>query len=302
VLIGLLLPGVQSARESARRAQCTNNLKQIGLAVNNYHAAFETMPAGGDYARHIKPTWAAAILPFLEQQNVYAQFDFEVDVSHEKNEVAVSTIIPGYMCPSDPVDSPLLGGRIQKGSNNTKVPSMGLWYPSSMGPTRDGVNPNDSCVFCPEPPNQVDGSYCCADTSNYGCCQRISKKYPGKVVPGVGAMDRSPVSVEFALVKDGLSNTFLAGETLPSQCSFNGAYNHNHPINGTTIPLNTFEDNSRQPFGKWYTACGFKSRHPGGANFVMCDGSVHYLSDSIDYRTYNLLGNRKDRETVRIPN
>ena len=66
----------------------------------------------------------------------------------------------------------------------------------------------------------------------------------------------------------------MIGETLPAQCTFNGAYNHNFPIGGTTIPLNTMEEGPDGTNNFWYTACGFKSRHPGGAHFAMADGSV----------------------------
>lgn len=292
ILVALLLPAIQSAREAARRMQCTNNLKQVGLALQSYHGANKTLPHGANYnGAGVGGTWAALILPYIEEQNVYDLFDFDKKIWDPVNRVAVRTIIPGYICPSDDVETPLLGGRLQVGRNNPGK-SMGLWYPTSMGPTRDGVNSNDSCVFCPE---NV-GSYCCADTSNFGCCQRIVKNQPGLIVPGAGVMDRSSVNVEFREISDGLSNTFLAGETLPEQCIFNGAYNHNNPINGTTIPLNTFVE--KKQFDVWYRACGFKSRHHDGASFVMCDGSVHFLSESIDYRVYNEMGSRAGGEIM----
>ena len=76
---------------------------------------------------------------------------------------------------------------------------------------------------------------------------------------------------------------------------------NNFPVAGTTIPLNTLEDNSVTPGSKWYSACGFKSRHPGGALFLLADGSVHYFNDSIDYRLYNELGTRSGGEIVTLP-
>ncbi|MFW5693503.1 MAG: DUF1559 domain-containing protein, partial [Thermoguttaceae bacterium] len=139
ILIALLLPAVQSAREAARRMQCSNNLKQIGLALHNYHTAHKTLPYGANFGQGTGATWAAMILPYLEQQNVYDAFDFTLPVWHEQNEQAVQSVIPAYICPSDPASSePLQGGRIQTGSRNPGK-SMGLWYPTSMGPTRDGT-------------------------------------------------------------------------------------------------------------------------------------------------------------------
>jgi prepilin-type processing-associated H-X9-DG protein len=159
-----------------------------------------------------------------------------------------------------------------------------------MGPTRDGTNPAVACVYCPEPV----GSYCCADTADYGCCGNNRK-------PGVGLFDRSPTSISLDHVRDGLSNTLMAGETLPRQCTFNGAYNHNFPIAGTTIPLNTFEETSEGRDDRWYTACGFKSQHSSGANFVLADGSVHFFNETIDYRLYNELGTRAGGEVAMVP-
>ena len=289
ILIALLLPAVQAAREAARRMQCTNHQKQIGIALQNYHGAHNTFPHGANILHSVGGTWAALILPYIERQDVYDLFDFDKKVWDVVNEPAVQSVIPTYICPSDAVSDPLVGGRIQTGIRNAGK-SMGLWYPTSMGPTRDGTNPSVSCVFCPA---EV-GSYCCADTADYGCCGNNGK-------PGVGIMDRDVHPVKVGEITDGLSHTFLAGETIPAQCTYNGAYNHNFPINGTTIPLNTFEETDEGVDNRWYTGCGFKSRHPGGANFVMCDGSVHFVSDTIDYRMYNELGTRAGGEVVETP-
>ncbi len=283
ILIALLLPAVQAAREAARRMQCSNNLKQIGLSLHNYHAAHRSLPYGANFPTGYGGTWAAMILPYLEQQNVYDRFDFTKRIGDGANLPAARTVIPAYICPSDSVNDPLQGGRIQFPNTNAQG-SMGLWYPASMGPTRDGTNPSVSCVFCPHGV----GSFCCANTSDYG-------------PDGVGVMDRYTRAINFSAISDGLSNTLMAGETLPDQCTFNGAYNHNFPIAGTTIPLNTFEKSADGVNNLWYTACGFKSRHPGGAHFLICDGSVHFFSDTIDYRLYNELGTRAGGEIAQVP-
>jgi prepilin-type processing-associated H-X9-DG protein len=93
----------------------------------------------------------------------------------------------------------------------------------------------------------------------------------------------------------------MAGETIPSQCTFNGAYHNNFPLCGTTIPINTFEENNNDGNSKWWSACGFKSRHPGGSTFLLCDGSVHFFSETMDYKLYNELGTRAGREVVTLP-
>jgi prepilin-type processing-associated H-X9-DG protein len=264
--------------------QCGNNLKQIGLALHNYHEAMKTLPYGANFPSAQGGTWAAFILPQLEQQNVFDLFDFEKPIYDTANEAAVTTVIATYICPSDgsnggSADGALTGGRIQAGQRNPGK-SMGLWYPMSMGPTWD--NP---CAFCPE----GKGSYCCHDTSDYG-------------PDGVGIIDRySRLQCRFADIRDGLSNTIMAGETIPDHCTFNGAYHHNFPLCGTTIPLNTMEDNIGAGNSKWWSACGFKSRHPGGGMFLLADGSVHFFTEAIDYRLYNELGTRAGGEVVALP-
>ena len=286
ILVAMLLPAVQSARESGRRLQCNNNMKQIGLALHAYHSANAALPYGANYPSATGGTWAAVILPFLAQQSVYDKFDFTKTVRHAANAVAVKVVIPTYICPSDgDASSALVGGRIQTTTWNP-AGSMGLWYPTSMGPTRDGISAATSCIYCAASP-QV-GSFCCANTGDFG---------PN----GVGVMDREGTIVTFAMIRDGLSNTLMVGETIPSHCTFNGAYNHNFPVAGTTIPLNTFEKSQDGVNSLWWSACGFKSRHPGGGHFVLADGSVHFVSDTIDYRLYNELGTRAGREAVVLP-
>jgi prepilin-type processing-associated H-X9-DG protein len=277
---------------------CTNNLKQIGLALQQYQDVARSLPYGANFsgtpslAKARGGTWAAMILPHLEQLNLFAKFDFTKHIADPANEAAVRTPVAVYVCPSDSsADKAILTMTIQAGvTGNNPTKGMGLWYPTSMGPTADGCSASVRCVYC------ADGydSYCCGATGDYGSGCNSGK-------PGVGVMDREAHAVGFAEIRDGLSNTILAGETIPSQCPFNGAYNHNFPINGTTIPLNTFVEGVYGVNNYWYTACGFKSRHPGGACFAFCDGSVHFLAETIDYRLYNALGTRAGMETLTLP-
>ncbi|MBN1393697.1 MAG: DUF1559 domain-containing protein [Pirellulales bacterium] len=289
ILIALLLPAVQAAREAARRLQCQNNLKQLSLALHNYHEAHCTLPYACDYrytpARAGYGTWVAMILPHIEQGNI--PYDYSKTNCDPANTVAVKTVIPILICPTDPASAtPLLGGRIQTFEN--PAGSMGLWYPASMGPTRDGAVAGTSCVYCPEP----FPSYCCQGN------QLGSTDPPGNFV---GMFGRYPRSTAFAEVSDGLSNTIMLGETLPKQCTYNGAYNMNFPIAGTTIPINIFEETIEGQDTLWYRGCGYKSLHPGGANFAMGDGSVHFFFETIDYRVYNNLGTRAGGEIAKVP-
>ncbi len=292
ILMSLLLPAVQQIRAAARRIQCANHLKQIGLALHNYHTNLQTLPYGANFPTSTGGTWPAMILPQMEQQAVYDRFNFNVRMGDASNEVSVRTIIPTYICPADASgEDALQGGRVQSGSHNPGE-SLGLWYPGCMGPTRDGTSPSVACTFCPEP--WENDSYCCAMTADYGCCGNNK-------APGVGLFDRAAHAVRFASIRDGLSNTIMLGEAIPSQCSFQGAYHHNFPLGGTQIPINTREDNIGSESSRWWIACGYKSQHPGGANFCLADASVHFFPESIDYRLYNELGTRARGEVVSLP-
>lgn len=112
ILIALLLPAVQQAREAARRTQCKNNLKQIGLALHNYHDVARAFPPGwiavddtGSPSAHEGTSgvgWAAMILPYLEQGNIYSQFNASLPLTDPANAAFLRNQIPGYKCPSDP--------------------------------------------------------------------------------------------------------------------------------------------------------------------------------------------------------
>ena len=108
---------------------------------------------------------------------------------------------------------------------------------------------------------------------------------------------------KFKQIEDGLTNTFLAGETMPEHCPYQGAYAPNFSLAGTSITLNTFIScPSPLPSSNCYSdSCGFKSAHPGGAHFVMADASVHFIGETIDYRVYNNLGTRKGSEVADLP-
>ena len=292
ILIALLLPAVQAAREAARRLRCSNNMKQIGLAFHNYHSSHETFPYAVAVPYHWfdpKPlstssVWTAMILPYLELENIYDVFVFEKDM--EDQDVSLFTIIiPTYICPSDFKAGDPIFDRATTPDNPTV--QLGLWYPVSMGPTHP-----DYCAFCANP-NPSPSNPCCQGW-NFGSSSPRGNS--------VGMFGRYYLpKVKFSSVRDGLSNTFMAGETLPTQCTYNGAWSPNFNVYSTTIPLNTFTSDEGETPDIFYRACGFKSRHPGGANFVMGDGSVVFVADTIDYILYNNLGTRAGEEPVTLP-
>jgi prepilin-type processing-associated H-X9-DG protein len=111
---------------------------------------------------------------------------------------------------------------------------------------------------------------------------------------------RFPVGYKFAQITDGLTHTIMAGETLPHCLIWNCAHCPNFPLASTSVPLNhdTCDDGTRDL--TWPKTSGFRSGHPGGAHLLMGDGSVHFVSDGLDYRTYNELGTRSDGEAASL--
>jgi prepilin-type processing-associated H-X9-DG protein len=214
------------------------------------------------------------------------------------NREAAQTTVGVLICPSDLEESPILERRGDSTSNpglsgyrgNPDV-SMGLWYPVSIGPT----DPNGCSEFCP--PGE---RYCCQGcsfgTNGIEANGQCNSLYADSAA---GMFSRFPVGYRLAEIADGLSQTIMAGETIPSHSAYNGAFCINFPLASTTIPLNTLRsDGGSGQSMLWRAASGFKSRHPGGANFLLGDASVTFFPESIDYRVFNELGSRAGGETA----
>jgi prepilin-type N-terminal cleavage/methylation domain-containing protein len=297
ILVALLLPAVQQARESGRRTQCVNNLKQIGVALHTYHDALRALPFGNAYGPGHPDaafSWAAMILPFIEQLGHYELFDFNRDASHPNNQKGITTAVVTYLCPSDPASrSPILPARCTCCGFGSAYRSAGLWYTGSMGPVQCDTCPS----FCP---NKV------SSPTNY-CCQGTNC---GTLGSGPGMFHRATFSVKFHEVLDGLSNTIMVGETLPDQNIHNAAFTRNMSLGYTNVPINTMAKPSEMPKDGMTDAAlhsanpharvmGYKSKHVDGAQFAMADGSIHFLRENIDYRLYNELGTRSGGEAQR---
>jgi prepilin-type N-terminal cleavage/methylation domain-containing protein/prepilin-type processing-associated H-X9-DG protein len=307
VLIALLLPAVQAAREAARRGQCVNNLKQIGLALHNYENSkgcfpygcntYATVP-GQTYINTYGGTWVSMILPNLELSSQYNSYNFSLMTNdpagtnlNGANTTVTQTVINSFICPSD------IGANVPLKTDRNEVnPSMGLWYVGNMGPT----NMDSKVPYCPPTPSGSTVQSWCSQ-GNWGATNPQSKA--GTLT---GFFARFEQSQRMAGVTDGLSNTFLVGETLPNDCRWFGAFNHNFPMSSTAIQLNQLSLIGQNAFGvtgitngnAYWATCGYKSRHPGGANFLMGDGSSRFIKSSISYQIYNQLGSSAMSEVI----
>lgn len=299
ILIALLLPAVQAAREAARRAQCSNNLRQIGLAVLNYESSRQILPPGAfwNYPR-TKGSILVHLLPYMEQQTLYDAFDFSADKVDGQcfpgttNPIG-ATVVPGYLCPSDSANPKTFDTAPEfsidpVGSGICKTVALHN-YSASRGANELPTNPDCSCTNIWNP-NAVNGPY------------EISGVFSGPFT-------RLGVCIPFSEIRDGLSNTIFFGEIL-SLSSYHGdngwaTTNNGNGFVSTIIPIN-YDTGNRDDsaadkchcYCNWNAADGFKSAHPGGAGFLFGDGSVHFLTESISYVTYQRLGAKNDGQPI----
>jgi len=285
VLVALLLPAVQQAREAARRSQCRNNLKQIGVAIHNYHEVFGLMPIGYVDTATVTAaatqdggwSWAAQILPQLDQGTLFAKFDFRAHphgtlAPETGNTAAGATSLAVFNCPSDVKPQTRKSGSSDPAATSTANGVVAAAATSSYVGNSGPFN----ALFC----DQTVAGY--------------------QSPRSVGAF-RVNVGLSFRDFRDGLSNSMLVGETHWDQTRNNLLYGsvqngggadctdlseyktnpYNH-LRSTNTILNATP--ARNP-SKYFTA--FASIHSGGGHFLMGDGSVHFLSENIENTSTN---------------
>jgi len=285
VLLGLLLPAVQAARESARRSQCTNNLKQLSIGLTSFESAHAKFPAGqrwseprsipGSYAI----AWSATLLPQIEQQSIADTIDASFPLTDPRNLPATSQIVSLYLCPSA---SLFESHRSEEGylADLGGVPGEGmacLDYLGISGPDKDAKNPSSG--------------------EKYGRQRGIligTKGFP--------ASDRltDPPPIRAKHVTDGMSNT-----TWLSECTGRGAdvkqgkvdAIHGAWASGNNVTHIDKGVNAVKDPQAWYNE-RIRSDHPGGAQFAMCDGSVHFLSDATEEQVIRALCSRDGEEIL----
>ncbi len=298
VLVALLLPAVQSAREAARRMQCLNNVKQLSLGMHNYHSALSAFPQGamqgpGDVNAGRTPfdanrwyddfTWLAHMGPYIEQQNWYNLWDFKLSVSHANNEQGRRQIIPGFGCPTD------------------------------------GVAKNEWTA----------GQWCRVRTNyvvNWGNTGFMQKNHAGLTFGGAPFTFRT--SMSFADLKDGTSNTLFVSEILtPKGQGWEGPLGETiistggHSFDAFVGPNSAVPDEVARrcpdPGTKGQTRCvvngsdmnnlpatnhvAARSNHSGGVVAGHGDGSVRFYSDNIDLNLWRALATARGGEAFSPP-
>lgn len=283
ILIALLLPAVQQAREAARRTECKNKMKQIGLALHNYHDTYNVFPMSYSIDGVFSVTgrgrsWMIGILPYIELANLYATHDQNAPIApaatspiptpYTPNTVVAMTVVPAFLCPSDPSSSTgKLTGRSNLtgdafGVNNYKAVAGNNWAWSSA---------NGNFIYT-HPTGRNSGSNNGLDAGNGWMCRNNR---------GTG-----PFITKMRDITDGTSNTLFVGEALPGRCSHSTWYFFNHTTATCAIPLNYYQKNLTIPASDWPTNYSFASQHVGGGQFLMGDGAVKFVSENIDLTLY----------------
>ncbi len=302
ILVGLLLPAVQAAREAARRMQCSNNLKQLGLSLHNYESAFRKLPPGWIASQGLMYTsatagtggdgqgnwgWPMFVLPFIEQKNLYDALkvgeDMRVVLDDPLRLPLMQKPLATFRCPSD--TAPDLNDRRQLAGYSATIRRVATSNYVGWNSGSQGWIPGDTAA-----PQQR---------------------------KGIMAMNSA---TKFGEINDGLSNTFAVGERMyknfqPPASAFvvrcaaavvvGNEWNNNrnnsrrNPRYGNTNTLGMSEGHINSIFtgsptspganGNSICARGAASYHVGGAQFALADGSVHFVSESIDWRPDNAL-------------
>lgn len=295
VLIALLLPAVQQAREAARRIQCTNHQKQLGLALHNYHDTFgklpyNAVPEATTTSKQRGPSWLVRMLPFMEQNAAYDQFEFSGDWTMQDGPSPNAAIlgqlrVPGYNCPSSPLPSVETQATNANGNVELQLTDyVGITGSYYVGGTTGTVStsPQDS---------------------SYG-----DSVYNGMIVP----LNGKSKAISLAAVTDGTSNTMMVSEQSDYfyNASGNKVYRRSSghagrtwgngggagtwTSNVTTIRYPIATEGGTGNAAHYNVNVALVSAHPGGVLMTLGDASVSFLAETVDFAVLTGLADRQD--------
>lgn len=301
ILVALLLPAVQAAREAARRTMCQENLRQIGTALFNYEAAHEFLPAGVvnppgpvlNYPQGNHIGWMVHLLPYLDERPVHDHIDQAAGVYAPANAPARSAAIAVFQCPS--------------------FPERRLYFSRGPGFVDPGMSPDNQA-----PPALPEGDRGMRAISNYAGCKGDMESPLDEDNHGVLFLNKN---VHLDEVTDGLRHTIFVGEKLADDFDLGWMSGTCATLRTTGVPFyrgdritpplaefveedkpRDFIDRAKLADPKVLAALKqvgpFGAFHPGLCNFLFGDGTVRSLSDTVDARVYQLLGNRADGDLL----
>ncbi len=321
ILIALLLPAVQAAREAARRSQCTNNIKQLALGAHTYHDTHNTLPRNGSDVPAHQPqshtvgavqgtgccgvaaprwSWIARMLPQMEYTAAYEQGGIpntNINATLETRAV-IAMVLPVTVCPSDFTltrtrTTGANSGALLSAVTSYKGVTGANWGTDRFGAAATPAQPEDT-TFVTAYTNPASGTP----------AQRNGLE------KGDGIFWRADMRIgrlPFAKILDGTSNTFMIGEDMGEYCHWNEWALPNGAVGTVAIPPNVgnripdaqglgFDTAAKR--NQWQTRYSFRSNHPGGVIFALADGSVRFIRETISLTIYRSLGTRAGGEAV----
>ena len=296
VLVGLLLPAVQAARESARRALCSSNMKQLGTALHMHHDAKQKLPysanairSGGTWWYEPYKTWYVEVMPYMEMVDLFTKLNPAQHINNNNLSgsytVGNLTILnnkrmKGQECPSNPnargckkADG---GGFSEMGNSAMKC------YAPCNGPQRCDGKLNDCAA---------DNTFCSVSGSDWNYLEPQNN-------PGMFG-GRNAFQCDFSMVRDGLSSTIMLSEMRGDLLTWGGIFSGNFQGCPTGMQINSQATNFANS-GDYKNNMGAGSYHGAGAWFCMGDTSTRFLPDQTDFVIYNALGGKTDRVSVRL--
>lgn len=305
ILVALLLPAIQAAREAARRSQCSSQLKQLGLALQNYHDAHKSFPHGTRYPTGA-PNWRVVVLPFLEQSSLYDQLDVSLSSTHGRftsgsyngpNEILRGLVVPGFNCPSSmsPVNTVNSGSvtynNSQQGQLHDYVGIAGSW-PDPAGRTN----------ACSPLTTRYGGNYWCENgmlfPNGWTSMTNATDGTSNCLIIGEqsGLVGASDVRADYYGGWTGFTQT-----ARPGQFVADGDY-WGAGVTSIRFGINLYNGTTNAPPGGAANTYNgntvLNSQHPGGTHGVAVDGSVHFLADSIDLEMLRRLASKDDAQVI----
>ncbi len=290
ILIGLLIPAIQSAREASRRVECTNHLKQIGLALHNYESAFQSLPWGakGGWGQ----SWTTDILPYIERNDLWeispqAELGGSTGASAESRhfQQLARTAVPTFRCPSQP-------GPLHENALTSEI--VGRAITSYLGSAGSDVTTDNG-------PTNTNGGLSMDFGNGVLLVQRFTAAAPSLPLPEV----KPPV--KFSAIIDGLSHTLavIEGRYVSFDCEACDRHSLYHPefddlqgrdFSEVLISTNYGINLDKRP--QWQQELAPGSYHSGGVHAALMDGSVKFITEQIDLNVLHALGSRGDVEVV----